>query len=693
MKRIETPFIRNIAFVGHGGTGKTSLGEAILFTCGATSRLGSVNEKTSAFDFEPEEIARQTSYASAVVSVEWNQHKINLLDTPGDGVFQADTRLCMAAADLTLLLVSAVDQVEVGSARAWASAEELGRPRMIYVAKMDKDRANFDKTLAEMRSVWGPDIAPLQIPIGAGDDFKGVVDVLNMKAYTYSGGTGIGTLIDVPGDLEAAAADAREALIEAIATSDDDLMEKYLDTGELSESEVKNGLKAAIAAGSLVPVLCGCATDNAATDVLLNAIVDVAPSPLDAPLPKALNADESEVVLKCDDNGAFAALVFKTIYLEMGKVCFVRVFQGKGDTDLTFYNATQETKERWGQVLLPFGKKLESLSSGTPCGDIFAVAKLKETRVGDVLCKDKMDFKVQTPPVPNACISFALKAKNKGEEDKIAGALSRVLESDISLTTSRDQQTKDHLISGMGQTHIEVAVSKMRRFGGEVELLPPRVAYRECIRSATKRVEGKHKKQSGGRGQYGVCILNIEPQPRGTGFEFVNSIFGGFIPIQFVLVVDKGVRDAMVYGPLAGYPVVDVKISCVDGKYHPVDSDGRSFEMAGRKGAREGMLACSPTLLEPIMTVAITVPDESMGDVMGDINSRRGRISGMASKAGNQIINAQVPQAEVLTYAPDLRSMTGGRGYFTMEFSHYEEVPGNLVDKIVAASKAESDSE
>jgi elongation factor G len=336
---------------------------------------------------------------------------------------------------------------------------------------------------------------------------------------------------------------------------------------------------------------------------------------------------------------------------------------------------------------------LDSLPAGVPCGDIIAVAKLKETKVGDVLCAEKSKLEVHTPPIPAPCISFALQAKKKGEEDKLANALSRVLDSDVSLKTSRDPQTKDHLLSGMGQTHIEVAVTKMKRFGSEVELLPPRVPYRECIRSKATRVEGKHKKQSGGRGQFGVCFLDFEPTARGEGYEFVNGIFGGSIPTQFVPAVEKGVRDAMNAGPLAGYPVVDVRVTCKDGKYHPVDSDGRSFEMAGRKGARDGLMLCSPTLLEPIMNIEITVPDDSMGDVMGDINSRRGRIQGMDSKAGNQMIRAQVPQAEILTYAPDLRSITAGRGNFTVEFSHYEEVPGNLVDKIVADSKTGDDDD
>ncbi len=691
MKRYDTSEIRNIALVGHGGTGKTSLGEAILFTTKATTRLGSVDNQTSNLDFEPEEMARQTSYASGVASTEYAKHKINVLDTPGDGVFAADTRGCMMAADVTVLLVSAVDQIEVGTERAWRWAEELGRPRVIYVAKMDKERADFDKTVAELQEAWGQNVAALQIPIGSESDFKGVVDVLNMRSYTYAmDGNGEATVGEVPADLQDAAAEAREALIEAIASTDDELLEKYLETMELSEDEVSAGLKKAIASGELVPVVCGCARHNAGTDALLDFLVSSAPGPADVAPPKVVDEAGNEVEISCDSNGELIAYAFKATYLEMGKVCYIRVFQGKGDSDTTFYNMNKESKERWGTVLSPMGKKLENLP-GRPAGDIFAVAKLKETVAGDVLCAEKSRLRLVTPTMADPCISFALEAKKKGDEDKIAGALSRVLDQDPSLQTSRDQQTKDHLLSGMGQTHIEVAVEKMKRFGGHVTLSPPKVPYRECIRGKTTRVEGKHKKQSGGRGQFGVCYIDMEPTDRGEGFVFENRIFGGAIPSNFIPSVEKGLKDAMNAGPLGGFPVVDVRVSLMDGKYHPVDSDGRSFEMAGRLGFRSAFAQCRPTLLEPIMDLEVTVPEDCMGDVMGDVNSRRGRVSGMDSKRGRSVIRAQIPQAEILTYSPDLRSLTGGRGSFTMSFSHYEEVPGNLVDKIVAEANKDDE--
>ena len=691
MKRYETANIRNIAIVGHGGTGKTSIGDAILFTAKATTRLGSPDNETSTFDYEPEEVARKTSYASSVASIEWNKHKVNVIDTPGDTVFSADTRLCLQAADVALVAISSVDGIEVGTERVWASAEELGCPRMIFVNKMDKERADFDKVLAALQSEWGAQVAPLQIPIGAEDNFKGVVDLLHMKAYTYSmDGKGDATVGDVPADLQERAAELREALIEAVASADDELLEEYLETMELSEEQVQAGLKSAIASGELYPVFCGAAKANAGIDALLNLIVDVCPSPADVALPTAVDGQGNEVKLACDGDGELAAVVFKATYLEMGKVCYVRVFQGRGDSDTTFHNMTQDSKERWGTVMAPMGKKLDSLGSAA-VGDIFAVAKLKDTVAGDALCSERNELRVVTPAMPEPCIAFAVTARNKGDEDKIAGAMSRVLDSDRSLRSTRNPETKDHLISGMGQTHIEVAVQKMKRFGGDVELHPPRVAYRECIRGKIERVEGKHKKQSGGRGQYGVCYVNMMPADRGEGFVFDDKIYGGSIPNNFIPSVEKGLRDGMNVGPLSGFPVVDVRVALVDGKYHPVDSDGRSFETAGRLAFKAAFLQCRPTLMEPIMDVEISIPDDCLGDVMGDINSRRGRVQGMDAKRGRQVVKAQVPQAEMLSYAPDLRSLTHGRGTFTTKFAQYEEVPGQLVDKIVADHRAEEE--
>jgi len=684
MKRYETSAVRNISLVGHGGSGKSSLGEAMLFTAGAVTRLGSVDNGSNSFDFEPEEIRRSTSHTSALATAEWNDHKINIVDTPGDTVFHTDTRLAMVATDLTVLLINAVDHIEVGSVRCWDSASELNRPRLIYLSKMDKERADFQAALTALRSEWGPNIAPLQLPIGAGATFKGVVDLLNMKAHTYTlDGSGKGTVGDVPADMAEAVSAAREQLIEAIASTDDDLLELYLEAGELSEDDVTKGLKSAVASGELVPVVCGTATANAATDHFMDVIASIGPTPTDLPAPNVVNAGGEATSINMGQDGSFVGFVFKAVYLEMGKVCFIRSFQGPCVPDQSFHNITQDGKERWGQVLSVLGKKVEGHGGMAP-GDIFAVAKLKDTRAGDALCAEKEHTELVLPPVPSVCISYAVHAKNKGEEDKLANALNRVLECDPSLRTSRDPDTKDHLMSGMGQTHIDVAVEKMKRFGGDVELTLPRVPYRECIRGKSTRIEGKHKKQSGGRGQFGVCYIDMEAADRGDGFVFDNAIFGGSVPNQFIPAVEKGLLSAMQQGVLAGFPCVDIKVRLVDGKYHPVDSDGRSFEMAGRLAFREAFRAANPSLLEPVMDLEVTVPEDCMGDVMGDISSRRGRVQGMDAKGSLQIIKAQVPQAELLTYAPDLRSITAGRGMFTMEVSHYEEVPGNLVDKIIA---------
>lgn len=687
MKRYETANIRNIVLVGHGGTGKTSLADALAYTAGANSRLGSVDAETSLFDFEPEEVRRKTSYASAVASVEWKKTKVNVIDTPGASVFAADTRLCMRAADLAVVLVSAIDHIEVGTERVWRSADELNQPRVIFVNKLDKERASFRQTLDDLRAEWGQGVAPLQLPIGEGDGFRGIIDLLHMTALEYApDGSGKTSVVDLPADLVEEASTAREELIEAIASADDVLIEKYLEDGELSEEDVNQGLESAIVRGELIPVMCGSGGKNIGTDALLDVVVATCPHPGQAILPEATDGPDAPYELSADGAKPLVGLVFKAAYLDMGKVCFVRVYQGMGSPDINFYNATRDARERWGQVLAPLGKKLDNLPTGVSAGDIIAVPKLKESVAGDSICDDHHDIRVVTPAIPAACIAYAIHARRKGDEDKIAGALSRVLDADPSLRQYRDGETREHLLSGMGQTHIEVAVERMKRFGGDVELTPPRIAYREMIRGKASHVEGKHKKQSGGRGQYGVVFIDMEPGARGTGLTFVNAIFGGAIPTNFIPACEKGLKDAMSSGPQAGYPVEDVKVTLTDGKYHAVDSDGRSFEIAARKAFKDAFMAARPSLMEPVMDLEIIVPDDCLGDVMGDINSRRGRVSGMDTRRGRQVIRAQVPHAEVLTYAPDLRSLSGGRGSFTMKLHGYEEVPGHLLAEIIAGA-------
>ncbi len=693
-RRYETPQLRNITIVGHGGTGKTSLAEAMLFCGKATTRLGSVDAGTSTFDFEPEEVRRKTSYASAVAGMEWKKVKVNIIDTPGDAVFSSDTRLCVFAGDTTLVTVSAVDHVQVGTERVWGIAADLGKPRFVVVTKLDKERADFDKTLAALRESFGQAVAPLTIPLGQEAGFKGVIDLVTLKAFTYAmDGSGEGRVGEVPADFQAAARAARDLLVEAVASADDVLIDHYLEQGTLTDEELTSGLRSAVARGALIPVLCVSCTRNAGVDTVLDHIAAYAPSPVEAPLPKATAPNGGQAVtLKPSNDAPFVGVVFKAIHLDMGKVSLIRVLQGKAEPDTNFVNVTRESHERWGQVLMPFGKRLD-ISTGANCGDIIAVAKLKEGVSGDVLAAERHEVRIEIPAVPGPIIAYAIRPKKKGDEDKLSTALLKVIEADPSLRQTRDAETKDHLLSGMGQTHIEVAVERMRRYGAEVELHPPRVGYRECIRRKVTHIEGKHKKQSGGRGQFGVVYLDVEPLERGAGFEFEDAIFGGSVPNQFIPAVEKGVREVLPKGVLGGYPIVDVKVRLTDGKFHPVDSDGRSFEIAGRKGFKEGFLACGPTFLEPIMALEVEVPDECMGDVMGDINSRRGRVQGMDTHGTRQVIKALVPQAEILFYAPDLHSMSQGRGTFTSTFSHYEEVPGNLVDKIAADHKAQEEED
>lgn len=692
MKRFDTNRLRNIALVGHGGTGKTSLADALVFGAGATSRLGSVDRETSLFDFDPEEVAHKTTYASAIAAIAWKNHKINVIDTPGAVAFAADTRLCLQAADVALVLISAIDQIEVGTQQVWNSAVELSKPRVLFVNKMDKERADFQKTLQDLRDNWGQSVTPLQVPFGTGEAFTGIIDLVHMKAWVYAAdGSGVATEAEIPSLLLSDAEAAREELVEAVASADDDLIERYLEDGELSDDDVVRGLSSAILGGDLIPVLCGSAARNIGVDQLLDFIVAECPSPAAAALPSATDGPDSTYQLLPDSGASMASLVFKVSHFDMGKVCFLRVFQGSGEPDHSFYNASLDTHGRWGQVMVPFGKKLESTIGGVSAGDIIAVAKLKDVVAGNSLCADKTDIRITAPSVPDACIAYAMHARTKGDEDKIAGALSRVLDADPSLRQVRDAETHEHLITGMGQNHIEVAIEKMKRFGGDVELSEPRIAYREMIRGSANHVEGKHRKQSGGRGQYGVVFINMAPGERGTGLNFVNAIHGGSIPTNFVPACEKGFRDAMHVGPLAGYAVEDVTVTLTDGKYHSVDSDGRSFEIAARKGFKDAFLLCSPTLMEPVMDLEIVVPDDCLGDVMGDINSRRGRVVGMNARGRMQVIVAQAPHAELLTYAPTLRSLSGGRGSFTMKAHGYEEVPVHLVAEIVAASNASGD--
>jgi elongation factor G len=697
MKQFESKDIRNIAIVGHGGCGKTSLGEALLFSAGATTRLGRTDDGSTVLDWEPEELTRQSSVSTGLASCEWKRRKINIFDTPGDANFSNDARNCMSVADAVLLVVSAVDGVEVQTEGMWELATELNVPRAIFINKLDRERSDPEAALKEIKEVLHAGVVPLQMPIGKESTFEGVIDLLSGKAYRYSGdGSGMATEGEVPAELADAAAAARRALVEGVAETDEALMEKYFEEDDLPQADLVEHLPRLIQTGVLVPVLYGAAARNSGTDRLLNLIVDGFPSPLARGSVTARSGQGDETVeLDLSSDGALAAQVFKTVAdAYAGQLTIFRVWSGTVSSDGNLLNTTRRAKERIGPILSIQGKKQEHMGSAS-AGDIAAVAKLKETKTGDTLTD--LGGKVVFAPIEAMApsISFAIKPTSKGDEDKLIPSLHRLAEEDPSLQITLDEQSRDIILSGLGQVHVEVVLARLKRkFGVEVALSLPKVPYREAIRRKVTGIEGKHKKQTGGRGQFGVCYIDLEPLTRGEQYEFVNDIFGGAIPRQYIPAVDKGIRESMVRGPQAGYPVVDIKARLYDGKYHNVDSSEMAFKIAGSLAFKEGFMRAGPCLLEPIMNMIIVVPDDNMGDVMGDVTSRRGKVSGMDSRGRYQVIKATVPMSEVLQYAPDLRSMTSGRGSFTMELSHYEELPSHLTEKVVAdAAKAKEEGE
>ncbi|MBW2100129.1 MAG: elongation factor G [Deltaproteobacteria bacterium] len=683
--------LRNIALVGHGGSGKTSLAEIMLFKAGAINRLGRVEDGNTTMDFEPEELKRNASLSSGFHQYSWKKHTISLIDTPGDQNFFSDTKNSMQAADGALILIDAVDGVKVQTEQAWDFANEFNLPCVIFINKMDRERSDFFRTFEGAVNIFEPKPIILQLPIGKEDDFKGVVDLINMKSYLYDadGNAAVG---DIPVDMQDIVEKEREALIENIAEADDELIEKYLEGETLSDDELKTALKAGTLSRTFVPVLCGSATTGICIDLLSDFIIDCMPSPSDRGPVKAIDPnDESEIECLPDPDAPFSAFVFKTVADPYaGRLLILRVVSGSLGSDGNFFNVNKDRKERFNQLLTIAGKEQKPAKQAVP-GSIVAVAKLKETTTGDTLCDEsrKVKFKC-TEPLPSL-ISFAVEAKTQGDEDKIFSSLTKLIEEDNSLRLDRNSETKEILIYGRGQVHIEVAVEKLKRkFNVEVLLKTPKVPYKETIKKKV-RVQGKHKKQSGGHGQYGDCWIQVEPLPSGKGFEFVNAIVGGSIPRQYIPAVEKGVIEASEKGVLTGSPCVDFKVTLDDGSFHAVDSSEMAFKVAGSLAFKKAVTEAQSVLLEPIMKVSITTPDEFMGDIMGDLNSRRGRVLGMDTKGKNQVINANVPMSEILTYAPDLRSMTGGRGLFEMEFSHYEEVPVQLTEKIIEKLKEEKE--
>ena len=693
MNVYEGKNIRNVGIVGHGSSGKTSLVSAMLFDTGATNRLGRVDDGNAPTDYDDEEIERKITISAKLAFCEWNKNKINILDTPGFGNFIQEARGALRVADAAIIVVDAVSGVMVQTEKGWGYAEEFQLPRLVVVNRMDRDTASFDRSLESIQQTLGRMCVPIQVPIGVEKAFKGVVDLVQMKAYVYSSdASGKFTESDIPTDAAAQAQEYREKLIEAVAESDEKLMEKFFESGSLTDEDMVTGLQKQVAEGKIYPVLYTSAVANIGIQPLLNAILNLLP---DAGRGKVAGKDlqGKDVERKMADSEPFSAFVFKTFSDPFtGRISLFRVYSGTLTTELQPYNANKGVTERIGSIVLLQGKT----QVGVPrlhTGDIGAVAKLKETQTGETLCDKAHPIIYPVVKWIEPVISFAIEPKSRGDEEKISTAIHRLMDEDLGIRYAREPQTKEFLISGQGQMHVEMAVARLKkRYGVDVLLHPPKVPYRETIKGKAE-VQGKHKKQSGGHGQYGDCKIRMEPLPRGGDFEFVNEIFGGAIPKNFIPAVEKGIQEARQKGVLAGFPTVDFRVVLYDGSYHDVDSSEMAFKIAGSLAFKKGIKEAKPILLEPVMNVEVQGPEEFAGDLMGDLNSRRGRVQGMEVRGHTTIIKAQVPLAEMLSYASDLTSKTGARGSYTMEFARYDEVPAHLADKVIANAKAGAGAE
>jgi elongation factor G len=695
MKRPETAKIRNIALVAHGAAGKTTLTEALLFCAGATTRLGRVEDGTTTTDFDEDEIRRKISISTALAWAEWKGHKLNLVDTPGFAAFLTDARNTLRVVDGAVVVVGATGGVKVQTEKVWSAAASLELPRAVYVSKMDRERADFARAVDDVRKNLSASAIPVQVPIGREAGFVGVVDLVRMRALRFTpDGNGKPTEEEVPAAVRELAEGQRAALVEAVAEADDRLLEKYLESGELSESEVREGLLRGIREQKLFPILCGAPARNIGVTPLLDLVVEAFPSPLDRPPVTGTDAKGNAVRCEAKDGGPLTALVFKTIADPFaGKVTMFRIYSGTMTSDSSVLNVGKGAKERIGQLLLLRGKQ-QTTTEALGAGDFGAVVKLKETGTGDTLCDEKAAVRLPEITFPAPVISFAVESKAKGDEDKMSTAFTRLREEDPTIQIRYDPQTKETVVSGMGRAHVEIVAERLKRkFGVEVILKTPRVPYKETIKARVREVQGRHKKQTGGRGQFGDCWIHMEPMPRGGGFEFSNQIVGGSIPRNFIPAVEKGIVEAMERGAIAGCQVVDLKVILYDGSSHSVDSSEMAFKLAGRLAFRKAMTQAKPTLLEPIMTVEVTAPGECMGDIVGDLNSKRGRVLGIDAKGRNQAVKAKVPLSEMLEFDPRLRSITGDRGDYSMEFSHYEEVPAHIQEKIVAEAKPVEEDE
>ncbi len=694
MKVYDAQTLRNVALVGHSGAGKTQLLSALLFDAGAVNRLGRVDEGTTVTDYDEEEIARKHTLSASLAYVEWNRSKINFIDTPGMANFLSDARAALRVSDAALVVVDAVSGVQVSTEKVWSIAVEMDAPRLVVLNRLDRERASLGRALDSLRAVFGRTVIPIQIPIGEEKDFRGVVDLVAMKGWTFAtDASGKPSEGSIPGNLESAAQAARDALIEMVAEADDGLMEKFFESGTLTQDELIEGLKRGVAAGRICPLVCTSATANIGMQPLLDAIVNYVPSPAERPFTATSKGSEDSVAVKAADTSPAAVFVWKTVADPFaGRITMFRVISGTVKADSTVQNITRETPERFGHLTLLQGKTATNVPE-IRAGDLGAVAKLKDTLTSDLLGDKATAFRVLPIKFPEPVISYAIEPKTRGDEEKISTALHRLQEEDPSISYNREAETKQLLLAGQGQSHIEVTVAKLkRRFGVDVNLKIPRIPYRETITASTE-AHGRHKKQTGGHGQFGDCKVRFDPLPRGSDFEFVDDIFGGSIPRQFVPAVEKGLQDARLRGFLAGYPMVDFRATVFDGSYHQVDSNELSFKMAALLAFKDGMSRARPTLLEPVMDVEVYAPSDYAGDLMGDLNSRRGRIGGMDTRGVSTVIRAKVPMAEMLTYEQHLTSATGGRGSYHMEFSHYEEVPSHLHGKIITAAKAERGQE
>ena len=686
MKRYAPEQIRNIALVGHGGSGKTTLAEALLHKAGVINRMGRVEDGNTVCDFDAEEQKRGLSLSLALAPFEWRDHKVNIIDTPGYADFIGDVHAALRAADLAVFVVSAVEGVEVQTEVIWKIAAQLGLPRMFFVNKLDRDNSSFERTLDQLRTKFGAGVAPLELPIGEEASFHGVADLLTDRAYLYSGGDV--TEGEIPDDLQELEHQVHDNLVEGIVVADDDLLERFLGDDIPSAEELSRALAKGVAEATVFPVVCGSAATDVAIDRLADFLTEIGPAPTDRP-PVEVTAAGTTVEVKCDPEGDPLALVFKTIAdAYVGQISLFRVLSGTIRPDDHLWNTRSSTDERLHGLLTLRGKEQESAPE-VPAGDIAAVAKLANTATGDTLAPKGKPVTITPLERPAPVLSIAIVARTQADEDKLATSLHRLNEEDPALVVERNEETHQTLLKGAGETHLLITLEKLaRKFGVDVDTEDVRVPYRETIQGTASGVEGKHKKQSGGHGQFGVCVINVEPMPRGGGFEFVDRIVGGAISKNYIPAVQKGIEEAMSHGGVFGYPIVDIKVELVDGKQHTVDSSEMAFKIAGRLAIREAMAKAVPVLLEPVSLLEVTVPGSYQGDIMGDLNSRRGRVQGSEPAGdGEQTVTALVPTSEIMRYAIDLRSLTGGRGRFATHHDHYDVMPAHLVDKVKRETK------